>query len=112
MKATRWKNLFAAARNVTLAFSLMLVTDGLSCLAMAQDRIILSEEQATEIGTEVYLFGYPLITLEMTRRVMTNTATPVGMRAPMGQFTHVRKYPPITYRDVPGANADTLYSAA
>jgi hypothetical protein len=34
------------------------------------------------------------------------------MRAPMGQFAHARKYPPITYRDVPGANADTLFSLA
>jgi hypothetical protein len=30
----------------------------------------------------------------------------------MGQFAHARKYPPITYRDIPGANADTLYSSA
>jgi hypothetical protein len=37
----------------------------------------LSEKQATEIGTEVYIYGYPLVTMEMTRRVMTNTADPV-----------------------------------
>ena len=30
----------------------------------------------------------------------------------MGQFAHARKFPPMTYRDVPGANADTLYSLA
>jgi hypothetical protein len=73
---------------------------------------MLSEKQATEIGTEVYIYGYPLVTLEMTRRVTTNTADPAGLRAPMGQFAHARKYPSVTYRDVPGANADTLYSLA
>jgi len=72
----------------------------------------LSEKQATEIGTEVYIYGYPLVTMEMTRRVMTNTADPAGLRSPMGQFAHARKFPPVTYRDVPGANADTLYSVA
>jgi hypothetical protein len=69
-----------------------------------------SPADARAIAEDAYIFGYPLVTLEMTRRVTTNTAAPVGMRAPMGQFAHARKYPPITYRDVPGANADTLYS--
>ena len=79
---------------------------------MAQDQPNLSEKQATEIGADVYIYGYPLVTLEMTRRLTTNTAEPLGLRAPMGQFAHLRTFPPITYRDIPGANADTLYSAA
>jgi hypothetical protein len=79
---------------------------------MAQDQPKLSEKQASEIGTDVYIYGYPLITLEMTRRLTTNTPEPVGLRAPMGQFAHLRTFPPVTYRDIPGANADTLYSSA
>ena len=79
---------------------------------MAQDRSKLTEKQATKIGTDVYIYGYPLVTLEMTRRLTTNTAEPAGLRAPMGQFAHLRTFPPITYRDIPGANVDTLYSAA
>lgn len=72
----------------------------------------LSEREAADVGVQAYIYGYPLVTLEMTRRVMTNTVCPVGLRAPMGQFAHAREFPPVTYRDVPGANADTLYSAA
>ena len=79
---------------------------------LTQNRPKVSKEQAGEIATEAYIYGYPLVTLEMTRRVTTNTAAPAGLRAPMGQFAHARKYPPITYRDIPGANADTLYSSA
>jgi hypothetical protein len=78
----------------------------------AQGQTGLSEKQATEIGTEVYLYGYPLVTMEMTRRMTTNTAAPAGLRSPMGQFAHFRQFPPVTYRHVPGANADTLYSLA
>ncbi len=66
--------------------------------------------EARAIAEDAYIYGYPLVTMEMTRRVTTNTVAPAGMRAPMGQFAHARKYPPITYRDIPGANADTLYS--
>jgi hypothetical protein len=68
--------------------------------------------EARAIAEDAYIYGYPLVTLEMTRRVTTNTAAPAGLRAPMGQFAHARKFPPVTYRDIPGANADTLYSPA
>jgi hypothetical protein len=79
---------------------------------IAQGQPKLSEKEATEIATEAYIYGYPLVTLEMTRRVTTNTEAPAGLRAPMGQFAHAREFPPVTYRDIPGANADTLYSPA
>ncbi len=42
---------------------------------------------------EAYVYGYPLVTMEMTRRVMTNVAKPDGNRAPMGQFIKTRAYP-------------------
>jgi hypothetical protein len=78
--------------------------------ASAQSSVTPAEARAIAEGA--YIFGYPLVTLEMTRRVTTNTAAPVGLRAPMGQFAHARTFPPITYRDIPAANADTLYSSA
>ena len=42
----------------------------------------LTAAEATELGTEAYVFGYPLVTMEMTRRVMTNVAQPGRRRAP------------------------------
>jgi len=50
--------------------------------------------------------------MEMTRRVMTNVAAPVGTRAPMGQFVRMREYPSAKFRDVTAPNADTLYTTA
>src|SRR5262245_12760521 len=72
----------------------------------------LSEEEAFKLGTEAYVYGYPLITMEMTRRVMTNAATPKDNHAPMGQFYNARTYPDASFRDVTAPNADTLYSTA
>ncbi len=72
----------------------------------------LSEGEAREIGVETYIYGYPLVTMEMTRRVMTNTAAPENQHAPMGQFYHARTYPDASFRDVTAPNADTLYSTA
>ena len=67
---------------------------------------------AAEIGVEAYVYGYPLVTMEFTRRVMTNTVAPEGTHAPMGQFVLMRKYPDASFRDVTAPNADTLYSTA
>jgi hypothetical protein len=61
---------------------------------------------------DAYVFGYPLVTMEYTRRIMTNVATPQGTHAPMGQFLRMRTYPNAQFRDVTAPNADTLYSTA
>lgn len=76
----------------------------------AQEKI--DDKSATEIGIEAYIFGYPLVTMELTRRVMTNVASPKGTHAPMGQFVLMRKYPDASFTDVTAPNADTLYSTA
>lgn len=72
----------------------------------------LDPAEARAIATEAYLYGYPLVTMEMTRRVMTNVAAPENGHAPMNEFAHVRRYPPAGFRDVTMPNADTLYSTA
>ena len=68
--------------------------------------------EAVPLGVEAYIYGYPLVTMEMTRRVMTNVEKPEGSRAPMGQFVRMREYPSATFRDVTAPNADTLYTTA
>jgi hypothetical protein len=64
------------------------------------------------IATDAYVYGYPLVTMEMTRRVMTNVAQAEERRAPMGQLVRARQYPDSSYRDVTAPNADTLYTTA
>jgi hypothetical protein len=64
------------------------------------------------IATQAYIYGYPLVTMEMTKRVMTNTEVPKGTHAPLGQFAHMRAFSDASVRDVTAPNADTLYSSA
>ena len=59
---------------------------------------------------DAYVYGYPLVTMEMTRRISTNVTRPEGTRAPMGQFARLREYPTAAFRDVTAPNADTLYT--
>jgi hypothetical protein len=73
------------------------VGEGLEDFALAQD---------------AYIYGYPLVTMEMTRRIVTNVASPVGTRGPMGQIIKLREYPNASFRDVTAPNADTLYTTS
>lgn len=63
-------------------------------------------------AVEAYTYAYPLVTMEYTRRVMTNIAEPKGTKAPMGQIGRMRTYPDASFRDVTAPNADTLYTYA
>jgi len=72
----------------------------------------LTPDEVREIAIEAYIYGYSLVTMETTRRVMTNAAAPKGPHAPMGQFASLREYPTAAFKDITAPNADTLYSAA
>jgi hypothetical protein len=63
-----------------------------------------------ELASDAYVFAYPLVTMEMTRRVMTNEAEVKGTRGPMGHLVRLRVYPDAQFRDVTAPNADTLYT--
>jgi hypothetical protein len=63
-------------------------------------------------GVDAYIYGYPLVTMEMTRRVVTNVVEAKGTRAPMGHLIKLREYPDASFRDVTAPNADTLYTTA
>ncbi len=70
------------------------------------------ELEAREIAIEGYIYAYPLVTMEITRRVTTNVEKPEGSKAPMGQFARLRNYPAVDDHTVTAPNADTLYTQA
>ena len=72
----------------------------------------LTTDEAKKIAMDAYVYGYSLITTEVTRVQMTNVAKADDLHAPMGQFFNIKRYPPADYRGVSAPNADTLYSLA
>ena len=102
---------------VVMATIMFLLMNLLSCAQEAPKQeppkpAGLSESDALAIATEAYIYGYPLVTMEMTRRVLTNVAAPEAQKAPMGQFARLREYPTPANREVTAPNADTLYTLA
>ena len=70
-------------------------------------------KEAVEIATDAYVYGYSLVTTDVTRIQMSNVpAADQEMHAPINQFSNVKRYPPADFRGVSAPNADTLYSLA
>ncbi len=106
MKVTR--------RSAALGGVSVLAMAAMSRSALAQGSFLGIEEGLEEfwLATDAYIYGYPLVTMEMTRRVLTNVAEPAGTKAPMGQIIKMRQYPDASFRDVTAPNADTLYTTS
>ncbi len=69
-------------------------------------------DEAKEIALDTYLYAYPLLLMDVTRKVQSNTELPdtKTKHAPMNQFYHAPEFPDAAFTDVVRANADTLYS--
>jgi hypothetical protein len=73
----------------------------------------ITEEEAHAIGVDAYLYFYPLITMDLTRKQSTNIepGKEIG-KGPMNMFVSVPTYPPADFKGVVRPNFDTLYSIA
>jgi len=71
-----------------------------------------SAKSAREIAEEAYVYGYPLVLMDVTRRVMTAAPKASAKKAPMGQFLNIPVFPDPSFKEVVSPNADTLYSSA
>jgi hypothetical protein len=80
-------------------------TPGNACATLGTNH-----EHCDAIAEEAYIYGYSLMTTEVTRVQMTNVLKVEGLTGPMGEFINVRRYPRADYRGVAAPNADTLYS--
>jgi hypothetical protein len=82
-------------------------------IAPAQAQRAISEQEAHAIAVDAYLYFYPLISIDVTRRQMINV--PPGKepgRGPMNMFSSMGAYPQGTDKAVVRFNFDTLYSSA
>jgi len=91
----------------------LLVALAVAACATVTPAADLTPAQAKAIAVEAYVYTYPLVMMDMTRRLMTNV--PPGVKpglGPSNAFHHFRTYPPADFREVVRPNFDTLYSSA
>jgi hypothetical protein len=71
-------------------------------MAAAPQLALPPDEEAREIAVDAFIYGYPMVLMEMSRRAMLDT--------PMNRFSHRPDFPDASFTDVVRPNADTLYS--
>jgi hypothetical protein len=73
----------------------------------------ITEEEAHAIGIDAYIYFYPLLTMDITRKQFTNVEPgKQPLKGPMNMFVNVPAYPPANFKGVVRPNFDTLYSSA
>jgi hypothetical protein len=98
--------IFSGSSIVATAVALLVGTGSLAEAAP-------SAERAHAIGVDAYTYLYPLVTMDVTRRQLTNApAGPEGLAAPPNTFKNIPAYPTAEMRAVVRPNFDTLYSSA
>jgi hypothetical protein len=93
---------------------------GLAALALAiastsghADAPKMTADEAHALGVAAYLYFYPLISMDVTRKVTSNMeAGKAPGHGPMNMFNNIPTYPTADFRAVVRPNFDTLYSSA
>ncbi len=81
--------------------------------AQAQTAAPTSAEDARTIAQEAYVYLYPLITMDVTRKQLVNSdPKATGLGGAPNSFNHIRTFPTADMRSVVRPNFDTLYSSA
>jgi len=93
-------------------FALMLSSIVLTTFASAAKAI--TDDEAHAIGVDAYLYFYPIVTMDITRRQITNMTSGEigGLGGPMNMFHNAEAFPTADMRAVVRPNFDTLYSSA
>ncbi|AZO83597.1 hypothetical protein BOO88_11080 [Stutzerimonas stutzeri] len=80
-------------------------------VSQAQPKI--TAEEAHAIGVDAYIYFYPLLSMDITRKQFTNIEPGKEFgKGPMNMFVSVPQYPPADFKGVVRSNFDTLYSIA
>lgn len=89
------------------------VAQAQSPAAPAGVRSAVTEQEARAVGVDAYLYFYPLITMDITRRVAINVepGKKPGL-GPANMFNNFAAFPTADFKTVVRPNFDTLYSSA
>ena len=72
----------------------------------------ISDDKVVEIASKAYVFGYPMILMDYTKKISANVEVPTSLYAPVNQLGHFREFPDDKFTAVVKPNVDTYYSMA
>jgi hypothetical protein len=99
-------------RALIRAMCIPLLTAALSLPGPAWAKIgLVTEAEAFKNGVEAYLYGYPLVLMDVTKQVGTQPNAP-GPHGPPNQFVNLWTFPDPKFTLIVSPNADTLYTTS
>lgn len=101
-------------KNAIALTAILLLGSALAPVAeTATQESAITEQEAHAIGVDAYVYFYPLVTMDLTRKQFTNVEPGKEWgRGPMNTFSNVPEFPPADFKAVVRPNFDTLYSVA
>ena len=92
-------------KSIILAAVATILIAGVAVETRAAD---VTAQEAYEIGVEAYIYTYPLVMMDVSRRQLTNIeAGKMSGRGPMNTFSHLRTFPSAEFREVVRPNFRT-----
>ncbi|ANN74052.1 DUF1254 domain-containing protein [Bordetella bronchialis] len=71
----------------------------------------MSAAELHDAAVDAYIYAYPMVLMELTRRNTTSVSSPADGKAPMNQFGHKTAFPDAQTPNARWPNTDTLYSS-
>ena len=90
----------------------VLAVIGVALLASTGGCGLLREGRAWLYGLEAYIYGFPLIMMDLTKDVSTAVPTAGEIAAPVNQFAVMTQYPDASFRAVVRTGLDTLFAVS
>jgi hypothetical protein len=91
--------------------SIFAVALGLCIFAQPASSQSITADEANAIAAQAYLYFYPLVTMDITRKQLINQEPGKGIGGPANTFVNIPAFPTADMRAVVRPNFDTLYSS-
>ncbi len=99
-------------KNLTINSLVLIVLIFTSCGNPTKKEVAISDDKVIEIAEKTYVFGYPMILMDYTKKISCNVEKPTSIYAPINQLGHFREFPDDKFTAVVKPNVDTYYSNA
>jgi hypothetical protein len=77
---------------LTRALTCVLIAAGLLQTSLSIHGETISPDEAHAIAVDAYLYFYPLLTMDLTRKQLTNVEHAEGLQAPTNVFANIPAY--------------------
>ena len=90
--------------------ALALLTSALGCKPAKQAEGLVKEGEGFVDGMECYVYGLPLVLMDITKGMLTATNQTGQLKAPLNQFARIRTYVTPEVKDVVRISVNSLWS--